>query len=76
MAIYTPNNPLPDTLVLIRDRRDYLLSLSDWTQAADSPLSDLKKTEWATYRQALRNLPSNYTESDNYGDVVWPPRPE
>ena len=39
-----------------RLERDILLRDSDWTQFGDSPLSDSKKTEWATYRQALRDL--------------------
>tara|TARA_R100001369_G_scaffold86260_2_gene120604 strand:- start:49 stop:396 length:348 start_codon:yes stop_codon:yes gene_type:complete len=42
----------------VRSQRVFLLSESDWTQVADSPLSDSKKAEWATYRQALRDLPS------------------
>lgn len=75
MEIYTPENPLPDTLSLLRNKRDYLLSLCDWTQSADSPLSDSKKAEWATYRQELRDLPSKYSNSDIYGDIVWPTRP-
>ena len=39
-----------------RHRRNALLTDSDWTQyAEDNPLSDEKKAEWATYRQALRD---------------------
>jgi len=41
-----------------RIQRNDLLSKSDWTQVPDSPLSDSKKTEWQTYRQALRDMPS------------------
>ena len=41
----------------MRQWRDILLIESDWTQMSDSPLSDSKKQEWATYRQALRDLP-------------------
>ena len=41
-----------------RVQRNDLLSKSDWTQVPDSPLSDSKKTEWQTYRQALRDMPS------------------
>ena len=41
--------------------RNAKLAQSDWTQAADSPLSDSKKAEWKTYRQALRDLPSKIT---------------
>ena len=42
---------------LFRAKRDLLLTHSDWTQGSDSPLSDSKKAEWKTYRQALRDLP-------------------
>ena len=36
--------------------RNRMLADCDWTQANDSPLSDAKKKEWATYRQALRDI--------------------
>ena len=52
-----------------------LLSMADWTQAADSPLTNSKKAEWATYRQALRDLPASYTDDDVYTDVVFPTAP-
>lgn len=42
-----------------RFTRNRLLLVSDYTQGADSPLSDAKKTEWATYRQSLRDLPTS-----------------
>tara|TARA_Y100001937_G_scaffold128400_1_gene204433 strand:- start:5460 stop:5933 length:474 start_codon:yes stop_codon:yes gene_type:complete len=38
--------------------RNDLLQASDWTQMPDSPLSNSKKTEWATYRQKLRDFTS------------------
>ena len=64
-----------DELINKRNRR---LQDSDWTQMPDSPLTDTKKTEWATYRQALRDLPQQWStdvdkESVNpkYGDKVW-----
>ena len=59
----------------IRSRRSYLLVASDWTQAADSPLSEAKKAEWATYRQALRDLTSAYPNVQEEGDVTWPTEP-
>ena len=46
------------TLSVFREFRNKLLAKSDWTQVPDSPLSDSKKTEWQTYRQALRDMPS------------------
>ena len=41
---------------LLRAHRNNLLNQSDWTVSVDSPLSDSKKAEWKTYRQALRDL--------------------
>jgi hypothetical protein len=48
----------------MRAWRDDLLRQSDWTQMPDSPLSDSKKQEWATYRQALRDFPATWTPAD------------
>jgi hypothetical protein len=64
-----------DALVYIRSQRDNLLLESDWTQVNDSPLTETKKTEWANYRQLLRDLPSNYTINTNLDDVVFPTPP-
>lgn len=59
----------------IRHERNLRLKICDWTQAADSPLSDSKKAEWATYRQALRDIPSTYSSATSIRDVVWPTKP-
>ena len=56
---------------LNRNERDALLAASDWTQANDSPLSNDKKIEWATYRTALRDLPA----SDGWPNVTFPDTP-
>lgn len=47
-----------ENLIEFRIERNKLLTSSDWTQLPDIPLSDSKKTEWQTYRQALRDMPS------------------
>ena len=64
----------------IRYTRNDKLLRSDWTQSADSPLSDAKKAEWVTYRQALRDMPADNTgiETDGFkpSDITWPPEPE
>ena len=65
----------PTALQHVRLTRLDLLNMSDWTQAADSPLTNSKKAEWATYRQALRDLPTSYTDDDAYTDVVFPTAP-
>jgi len=49
------------TVVELRAERDKLIASCDHTQLSDSQLTNAKKAEWATYRQALRNLPSGYT---------------
>jgi hypothetical protein len=59
----------------IKNQRNYLLLLSDWTQLPDSPLSEEKKTEWTTYRQGLRDLPASNSEAESEVDIEWPPQP-
>ena len=58
---------------MIRAHRNAVLSGCDWTQIADSPLTDEKKAEWATYRQALRDYPA---QSDRVSTLpAWPTEP-
>ena len=70
-----------DYISALRHMRDILLKESDWTQFTDSPLTDSKKTEWKTYRQALRDLPATASPSldSNYDldltSVTWPTEP-
>lgn len=56
----------------IRATRNQLLNACDWTQAVDCNIA--KKTEWATYRQALRDLPSTITEPRTFS--AWPNNPD
>jgi hypothetical protein len=52
------DNEVSDEVFLIRLRywRDAELTRTDWTQVADAPGN---KAAWATYRQALRDLPAS-----------------
>jgi len=72
----------------IIQKRNNKLTASDWTQAADSPLSNSKKAEWATYRQSLRTLPNTIRAHSDFvseektspddgtcGDWTWPTKP-
>lgn len=43
-------------LARLRAWRDGELARTDWTQVADAPVD---QAAWATYRQALRDLPSS-----------------
>ena len=53
----------------VRVERDELLTASDWTQVADSPVD---QAAWATYRQALRDIPAQ----DGFPNTVtWPVAP-
>ena len=56
----------------LRNKRDFLLSQSDWTQGNDSPLTLQQKEEWKIYRQALRDVPSNTIDPKR---PVWPLSP-
>ena len=61
-----------DYIGALRHMRNILLRESDWTQFTDSPLSDSKKTEWKTYRQALRDLPATESDPEN---ATFPTKP-
>ena len=68
------------SLNILRKQRNALLAESDWTQTADNALSSDKKTEWETYRQALRDLPSSASPKlSDYGlsisNVTFPTKP-
>ena len=68
-----PDNSIKDAdWAKLRSSRDVRLGRCDWTQANDSPLSTSKKTEWQTYRQALRDLP---TEASDPDAITWPTKP-
>lgn len=54
---------------VVRAQRDILLTASDWTQVADAPVD---QAAWATYRQALRDIPAQAGFPDN---VTWPEKP-
>jgi hypothetical protein len=60
--------PTP-TMDDLRSKRDALLAQSDWTQVADAPGNT---AAWATYRQALRDLPAN---TSDLADITWPTPP-
>ena len=54
----------------IRAQRDALLASSDYTQVADAPGDT---SAWATYRQALRDIPASQSDVDN---ITWPTEPD
>ena len=60
-------------MVSLRTERNTKLSETDWTQSPYSPLADEAKAEWASYRQSLRDLPSNTPDPTN---PSWPDEPQ
>lgn len=66
---------LADEWTRIRTERDRLLTNSDWTQGGDSPLTSAKKTEWATYRTKLRDVPKDQKDKTTYASITWPSEP-
>jgi hypothetical protein len=55
----------------VRYERNYRLALCDWTQLPDAPLTNIETQEWASYRQALRDIT---TQSDPF-NIQWPTPP-
>lgn len=56
--------------LLIRHRRNQLLTECDWTQLPD--VAEQTRLAWVPYRQALRDL----TDAASPADVVWPTMPD
>jgi hypothetical protein len=53
----------------IRTERDAKLAATDWTQVADAPVD---QAAWATYRQALRDIPAQVGFPN---EITWPTEP-
>jgi len=52
----------------VREQRDARLAETDWMANSDVTMSD----DWATYRQALRDVPA---QAGFPTDVTWPVEP-
>ena len=57
--------------IRMRQGRNNLLYLSDWTQLADAPVQS-NDPEWLAYRQALRDVPEQAGFPHN---ITWPTEP-
>ena len=59
---------------LLRVERNRKLEITDWSQGGDVPVGI--KTAYQSYRQSLRDLPSNQTPADNeLSNITWPTKP-
>ena len=72
------SNPTNDQIAMqfVRNLRNNLIRDTDWMAGSDVTMS----SEWQTYRQALRDLPSTASpsldENGNLTGVTWPTKPE
>jgi hypothetical protein len=57
----------------LRNVRNRLLTLSDWTQLADVDLTVEEKNQWKEYRQSLRDIT---LDPDFPSRVTWPVQPK
>ena len=58
----------PSKAINVRNERNQLISETDWMACSDVTMSDA----WRTYRQALRDIPS---QEGFPNDVTWPTSP-
>jgi len=59
----------------LRQRRNALLSDSDWTQLPDTTLTTAEKTSWMNYRSELRNITNGLTTVEDVNGVSFPVKP-
>jgi hypothetical protein len=57
----------------LRQKRDAMLKSCDWVMMSDSPIAD--KSNWETYRQALRDITNGLTTVADVEAVVFPTKP-
>ena len=71
-AVQVAQPPEEDEFVIdhLRAHRDALLAQSDWTQMPDSPLSESDREAYRQYRQALRDVPLQYSHIEEVEN--WP----
>lgn len=54
--------------IVVRGQRNMILARSDWTQLPDAQLTSTEIANWASYRQALRDITN---QSDPF-NITWP----
>ena len=75
---FVPDDSAKNTRLLaeewtyIRAERNRLLAETDWMANSDSPTMSAGNK---TYRQKLRDLPSDQKDETAYADITWPTKP-
>ena len=70
-----PQVELDIALDNLRAKRNKLLADSDYIVLADSNFTPAKKSEWMTYRTALRNLTQGLDTIEKVNNVAYPLKP-
>lgn len=68
---------MTSSLIGIKEVRNRKLVESDWTVNPEISMTEAKKAEWASYRQALRDFPATITIDflKSGADLQWPALP-
>lgn len=66
---------LEASLIELREKRNLLLSQSDWIVTKAKETGTTIPTAWKTYRQALRDITENLTTVEEVNAVVFPDKP-
>jgi hypothetical protein len=69
-----PSKEFDDEILLLRDKRNKLLRICDWTQSRDVNLSN--DSEWKTYRQRLRDITNGLSTVAEIESINWPIKPK
>ena len=62
---------LDRALIVLRDKRNSLLTETDWLGASDNTMTDAQKK----YRQDLRDLTTGLDTVEKVNSVTWPTKP-
>jgi hypothetical protein len=59
----------------LRQKRNSLLSATDYTQLPDVGFNAAEKNNYMIYRQALRDITNNIETAEQAKSIVFPPKP-
>ena len=76
MIVINNTKALKIALNNLRAKRNELLNESDYIVLPDSSIPSAKKSEWMTYRAALRNLTQGLDTVEKINNVVYPLKPK
>jgi len=76
MIVINNTKALKIALDNLRAKRNELLNESDYIVLPDSSIPSAKKSEWMTYRTALKNLTQGLDTIEKINNVAYPLKPQ